>query len=399
MTPAPPPIGSLQLYDSVIPSVRAGDYRVTSTVAFGTGAAPTVHRDFISVGGSPLHLSATEVLSCHPPANASGAFAQELPHVVLSRRTLPWERPGPDGKSPPWLALLVFADGEVTFGSGTLAAELPGLSTTLGVADDAPVDVVTVTDPSVLAAVLPTDSELALLSHVRRVNTADTALDLDDDDGWLAVVVANRLPLASDAGPVRYHACLVSLESRPDLYHGSSTTLVLLYRWDFQTSSDGTFDKLAEGLDVRTLGDTATVADGDGRVSIALTQRDGTAADALYRGPFTVAAGAATASDQDISYDAAYELGRLLGAADSTLCRELVDWHRASLAAAQTATQTTAVNAAAERLRTGHPPLDDQPAHVRAAASGLTTVLRRAAPPAAHRPVAPGPSDDRGRHA
>jgi len=388
MTPDPPPVGSMQLYDAVTPAIESGTYQITSTISYPgvANAAPTVHRDFFAVGGSPLQLSATEVLSCHPPANASGAFDEELPHVVLSRRTLPWERPGPNGTAPPWLALLVFADGEVTFGSGTMSSELPGLSAQIGANDDDPVDVATVTDATVLAGLLPTQQELGLLSHVRRVNTADTALDLDDDDGWMAVVVANRLPLAADPGPARYHACLVSFEHRDDLYQGTSKTLLLLYRWDFQTSSDGTFDKLAEDLGVDTLGHLPGTTDDDGRVSIALTQRDGTAATALYRGPFTVAATAAAAADQDISYDAAYELGRLLGAADATLCRELVDWHRASLAAAQTEIQTAAVNAAAERLRSGHPSLEDQPAHVRAAASGLTTLLRRAAPPAPPRP-------------
>jgi hypothetical protein len=396
MTPDPPPIGSMQLYDAVTPAIESDTYEISSTIAFPgvANADPTIHRDYVQVGGSPLHFAATEVLSCHPPANATGAFDEELPHVVLSRRTLPWERPGPDGTAPPWLALLVFADDEVTFGSGTMGSELPGLAAALDASDGDPVDVVTVNSPSTLTAMLPTQQELGLLCHVRRVNTADTVLDLDDDDdGWLAIVVANRLPLAADPEPTRYHSCLVSLEHRQDLYSGTSRTMVLLYRWDFQTSSDGTFDKLAEGLNVATLGQLDGTADPDGRVEIALTRRDGTATTALYRPPFTVWATAPTASDQDISYDAAYELGRLLAAADATLCRELVDWHRKSLAAAQTASQAAGVNAAAERLRSGHPPLHDQPAHVRAAASGLTTLLRRAAPPAPHRRTNPEPGD------
>lgn len=381
MPPDPPPVGSMALYDAVTPAMESGLYSVTSTVAFTHigGAAPALHTDYVEVGGSPMHLSSTEVLSCHPPRNASGAFDEELPHVVLGRRTLPWERPGPAG-GPPWLALLVFADSEVTFSSGTLGAELPGLAAHISDAQPSDViNVVTVADPAVLAAVLPTAAELGLLTHVRRVNTADTALDLVDDDGWMAVVVANRLPLA-DAAPQRYHACLVSLEARADLYQGASRSIVLLYRWDFVTASDGTFDKLADDLTVKTLGDEAPVTDADGRATLALTQRDGTSAGALYRGPFTVGAATASASGADISYEAAYELGRLLGAADGTLCRELVDWHRRSLAAAQTSSSSASLVASAQRLHTDHASLADQPAHVQAAASGLATMLRRLAP-------------------
>ena len=53
----------------------------------------------------------------------------------------------------------------------------------------------------------PTKDELPLLSHVRRVDLNDTELALGDDDGWMAVVLSNRLPQPG----VRYQACLISL--------------------------------------------------------------------------------------------------------------------------------------------------------------------------------------------
>src|SRR5690349_3583449 len=55
-----------------------------------------------------------------------------------------------------------------------------------------------------------------MLTHVRRVDVNDTELAMGDDDGWLSVVMANRLPVMDEATgkPVKYLACLVNLEGQ-----------------------------------------------------------------------------------------------------------------------------------------------------------------------------------------
>lgn len=397
--PPPPPVGSMQLFDSVVPGMPGGRHRVTSTVTFlpTAGADPSlttaVHRDWIEVGGSPLHVAPTEVLSCHPPRNATGAFDTELPHVVLRRRTLPWERAGATG-TPPWLALSVFADDEVTFASGTLGQLLPaGLVNAFGqdgaLATD-PVDVVQVLDPAVLTAVIPARDEFGLLTHVRRVNLADSALDLGDDDGWLAVVVANRLPVRPADGPGHYHACLISLEHRADLLGVPITTaLVLIYRWDFITDGDGSFQALAQGLDVGTLGAASGTGDDQGRLDLDVTNRDGTSATATYRGPFTVTSAPITGADLDVSYSAATEIGRLVGAADGPVTRELVEWHRAATAAAQQSIQFAGLHAVAASVGLGPERTGEQRPHVPVAAAGLDLMLQGVAPSTPRRRVRP----------
>ena len=62
---------------------------------------------------------------------------------------------------------------------------------------------------------------MPLLAHAREVDINDTELMMGDDDGFLAVVIANRLPLpGQDAEgeevPVKYLACLVNLEGQFD---------------------------------------------------------------------------------------------------------------------------------------------------------------------------------------
>ena len=70
---------------------------------------------------------------------------------------------------------------------------------------------------SVVDRVFPTRLDVPLLAHAREVDIHDTELMMGDDDGFLAVVIANRLPLPArnaegDEVPVKYLACLISLE-------------------------------------------------------------------------------------------------------------------------------------------------------------------------------------------
>jgi hypothetical protein len=158
------------------------------------------------------------VLSVFPPPNGTGAFDDRLPQIVLRRRTLPYERtmkPDDPAPAPPWLALVVLADGE-----GQLLANTP-LDTSLPEQDDTDAQVRDVLRVSerVVQAVFPTIEDLPWLTHVREVDISDTELALGDDDGWLAVVVSNRLPVPgppdTDGGPPaarHYTAFLVSLE-------------------------------------------------------------------------------------------------------------------------------------------------------------------------------------------
>ena len=69
-----------------------------------------------------------------------------------------------------------------------------------------------------MTKVFPTKKDLPLLAHVREVDLEDTELASGDDDGFLAVVLANRLPQYDRVAckPVRYTACLINLEGQLD---------------------------------------------------------------------------------------------------------------------------------------------------------------------------------------
>ena len=222
-----PPKGYFVLHPYAVPALPAGAYTLHGEHDLGDAALPTAPLDSHIVVTAPrFTMPPDQILSTFPPANAEGGFRDRLPQIVLKRRTLPWDRsaPAPDDHTPPvpWLALVVIAEGE-----GSLSGEVPVTQcTTAGVVLEPPHDVPTSVyievPQTTVDGVFPTLDDLTVLSHVREVDLADTELAMGDDDGFLAVVLANRLPQPGvDADgtliPRKYLACLINLEGQYDV--------------------------------------------------------------------------------------------------------------------------------------------------------------------------------------
>jgi hypothetical protein len=216
-----PKTGHFVLHSNVMPKLTAGRYELVSEQ---TGLPFTVapEHTHVTVAAPRFTMPTDQILSTFPPANAEGAFGDRLPQIVLKRRTLPWER-NPAGQlqpSPtPWLALVVVAEGEAQLSTATPVAQCvtPG-TPLLDAATDKDVEqglYLAVTE-TVVKKIFPCEEDLPLLVHVREVDINDTELANGDDDGWLAVVLANRLPVFDTASdkPVRYMACLVNIEGQ-----------------------------------------------------------------------------------------------------------------------------------------------------------------------------------------
>jgi hypothetical protein len=224
-----PNIGYFILHSNYLPAITAGSYQLQSD---HEGLPEDKDHEPLKVATQTVSLKVSapryvmptdQILSSYPPANAEGGFANRLPQVVLKRRTLPWERNpagGSEVSTTPWLALVVVAEGEASLSTAPApVAECvtPGLH--LPHADDRDVDKALYLEvtQTVLNKIFPCQEDLELLTHVREVNIHDTELMGGDDDGWLSVVLANRLPVAqADGTPVRYMACLVNVEGQLD---------------------------------------------------------------------------------------------------------------------------------------------------------------------------------------
>jgi hypothetical protein len=214
-----PNTGQFVLHAMANPPLKAGDYTLQGRQDVAGG--PTEPYDgHLRITSPRYSLPADQLLSTFPPANSEGAYENRLPQVVIKRRTLPWERaPAPGKDATPWLALVVIAEGEGTVSGDTPVAQC----VTHGVTLTGPNDVATGTylsvPQTVVDKVFPTEDDLPLLCHVREVDVRDTELANGDDDGFLAVVLANRLPQYDRTAdkPVRYVACLINVEGQLDV--------------------------------------------------------------------------------------------------------------------------------------------------------------------------------------
>lgn len=226
--------GRFFLYDSIVPALEAGEYRLQNSVdieadedgvdATDLGVRPL--NTHFNVTAPRLKLPPDQALMTFPPANSEGAYESRLPQIVLKKKTLPWDRKAADDGSvfhgqtttprTPWLALVVIAEGE-----GQIEHDIPWADcVTEGVTLTGNMDVPTATrlsvPQSIVRKVFPTVEDLPLLTHVREVNIDDTEAAMGDDDGFLAVVIANRIPQydRENCRPKAYTACLVNLEGQ-----------------------------------------------------------------------------------------------------------------------------------------------------------------------------------------
>ncbi|MEM6271710.1 MAG: hypothetical protein AAF998_19895 [Bacteroidota bacterium] len=264
------------------PQLPAGEYTLNISPSLSVAGdnksvdIPVTLSQEFAVAGERFALNPTEIDSVFPPAGSIGDHSNVLPHIVLKRSTLPWERSAnpneDDSVAQPWLALLVFdetaeevpeiktisvaqlqspdpneprADGTGLQGEAGAfprvidldAATSAGtgiLKLEAGQRLEQKIQVIDVPS-SLLANILPNLSDLEWGTHVRQT-VGTTEADTSEE---FAVVIANRFP--SRGGRSVVH--LVALENHYEnsgFYQAlsgseapSSIRLVSLYHWSF----------------------------------------------------------------------------------------------------------------------------------------------------------------------
>ena len=208
------PSRAMTLHPYIWPHLRPGSYRVDlrqTMTGGGLQAADTLpaRAQHFEVTAPRFSMPGNEVFGVFPPPNATGPFAGRLAQIVLRSRTLPWDRAA--SASEPWLALVVLADGEANFlPDVTATSAYTAGRTPAGIPADARCAALEV-PLKVVTDAFPAASELDLLAHVRHVDPSET--EYADSDGWVSVLIANRLPQPATS----YAAYLISLEGQLDL--------------------------------------------------------------------------------------------------------------------------------------------------------------------------------------
>ena len=242
--------GEIQFHQWCQPPLEPGEYNVeVAQTVKELADDPTSKGSYsskftFSVAGPRFALNPSEVYSVYPPKGQLGDFANSLPHVVFTRRTLPWERsviPGPreKGDKRPWMALLIFSAADFPAKNfpeskarkvGELInpaanEEWVGPHFKLDPYESKDDLCNTIDLPwDLFQKVAPSLDDLAFLAHVREVNTGNKETLSFLADGWFSVVLANRFPQPGQSKTlaVENRAYLVSLEGLQDYLPGSA---------------------------------------------------------------------------------------------------------------------------------------------------------------------------------
>ena len=373
------PVGDIQFFDYVSPPLLSGTYTIKTRQQI-TWDKATINQAYekdqvFQVSGPRFTLDPSDVHSLFPPASSQGTYENQLPHIVLNKRTLPWERTI-DNKVPakppvPWMGLLLFDESETPALLNTTVGQVlvPGASIfgpqdleDVG-AEEKQLPCLALDIPvQVFSKTAPKKEELPYLCHAREVNMAHKEIFGLNADGWFSVIIGNRFPKIGN----KNIACLVSLEGFGDYLPGGKAIpaeyrkvrMFVLATWSFTTQGRESFSGLMQGMSCDLLrlpqavanpGTKAeklvTAAFHDGYVALNYTTRQGEKTAAWYRGPFTpvimknanfksfFSAEAAMIYDResglfDLSYAVAWQIGRLLALSDRDFAVGLLNWRR-----------------------------------------------------------------------
>ena len=355
------------------PPLDSGSYQITVEQTIKTKKSAKISEqkfsnklDFFVSGHRFAPLNSNDIYAVFPPSGNLGEHSNALPHIILNRSTLPWERSiNAEDSKLPWLALLLFRKSEtptpITVKLKDLknsAAKFPNLVDEPG---QLPEDEITVIDvpKKLLEQILPSQEEVALLAHINQL-TDDRNTPVSEP---LATILGNRLPQSGEISTVH----LVALENRYKGkpigqfdYQGAGDNdlirLVSLTSWSFacvdnRQNFSALLQKINRKPDTLRLKNRHNSEADDylsaGYVPLAHSLRQGDKTISWYHSPLSpgknpdrLSSPVATADALlrydsnsglfDVSYAAAWELGRMLTLHNQILAVELFNWKRSN---------------------------------------------------------------------
>lgn len=381
-----PVSGKIKFVQHFLPPLTAGKYQIEleHKVKLGnenTDSFTYQNSSIFLVKGDRFNLNPTHIKSVFPPNNSQGDFTGVLPHIVFTKKGLPWEWKisgdpqisQANGNVTPWIALLVFNEQDPISKEQPLTLDklksanlppdtfsYPKLDLMFGEADTDHIVVIDI-PVNLFNQIAPTIDDLTYLAHSRIVSSTNKTTNQENKSEEYSVLVANRLP----SGKITV-VHLVSLEGigdyLPKYPNGQLTSqipsekknirLVSLKSWSFTAIEEPySFSGLLESLDVGPLKfpcQKGAAVENDlemGYVALNHTTRQGDRTVSWYRGPLVPyaipeeiptpikCADAVTHYDPetglfDLSYAAAWQVGRLLALNNREFSISLYQWRR-----------------------------------------------------------------------
>lgn len=362
--------GELKLQSFAKPPLVAKKYTLSTKLTL-TGINNGSNVDYadnslcFTVSAPRFALELGLIYSVYPASGSSGPYHKTLPHIVFTRKTLPWEREIVAGDSTkPWLALLLLTEEEIKQNSVSLkdipikeinSKSIPDLLTpTITIADwesEAGMAKVLEMPVSLFQKVAPKLSDLSYLAHTRQVDTGNKENNDLNPKGWFSVIVGNRRPKEAENN----YVFLVSMEGQSAGYdstnRGKKLLLGVLKQWSF-LSQGHTFSEICEELgknvkpfsmEMESTNLAIQKAFKYGYSPLNHQLREGKKTISWYRGPLVPvdipnpekyqyeSADQALRFDRetamfDISYSSAWQLGRLLALQSPSFFTALNNW-------------------------------------------------------------------------
>lgn len=320
--------GELEYGSQNVPPLEVGNYtiEVHQTIKEqGINYQSETSQIKFRIDGARFELLPQDIRNVYPPKGGFGIYDDSLPHLTLERSTIPWERSATIGGKAyardkvPYLALLVFRGEEIPT-IQTLSPAQAGY-TIDETSEKAPnkIKVITI-DKATLEVFKTSAADLNYLSHVATTKKEGNTLDEQ------AVLIANRLPEAGQKHAVH----LVSLEK------GYQEQMVSLYSWEFTCDTASKSFLRLQDVKISSLSLQGTETNAylqKGYVPLQHHIRDGSKTLSWFHGPMVppFKNGEMQVIDRpkpqhpsdflqldkkskmlDVSYAAAWQLGRLL---------------------------------------------------------------------------------------
>ncbi|MCU6761187.1 Uncharacterised protein [uncultured Roseburia sp.] len=349
-----------KLADNCIPGLEEGKYIAEGiqTVTLPQKDTFSVKKDFY-VAVNTETMAVDEVFSVYPAFEQQGDFAGVLPFIVLKNKTYPWIKRWMEdinGHRVPWTALIVVSEDEGSRETDVKYKTLKGLKernvffpykekTATCCRDDDNIHILTIPKETYYS-IMPDAEDLPWLAHSKFVDLSAAEDSIAKQDGWFSTVIANRFIPSSEDKTMKSTVHLVSVDGYlnakiPD--ECDFVRFISIYHWNVysEKTEDKSFVSLVNGLAKHS----GTVKDKELKPHAL---RTGEKTFSFYHGPllpyhserydeingeekFTADGRMIYDSENgifDVSYSAAFNLGRLLTLSRRSEAENIAAWRK-----------------------------------------------------------------------